>query len=188
MKNALILHAMEQNSQGHWYPWLKKYLEDKGYKVWVPDLPNTNLPNNEAAKEMLLSGDFEFNGSLIIGHSSGAMQALYLLQNLPEGNKVEAAVIVSSFDHPLSGMEAGHAGLFEKPYDFVKIKQNANKIIFVHSDNDPWCPLEGASNLSQQANAELVIVPGGGHFSTSLDLKYKEFPELVELLEKRSVI
>jgi predicted alpha/beta hydrolase family esterase len=58
----------------------------------------------------------------------------------------------------------------------------------VNGNNDPWCPLEGAQTLSQETDGELVAVPGGGHFSTSLDARFTKFPELVKILEERDLL
>jgi len=47
MKHALILHCLHNKPENHWYPWLKKELETKGYEVALPELPtmNTDLPD-----------------------------------------------------------------------------------------------------------------------------------------------
>lgn len=188
MKKAVILHAMEQTSSGHWYPWLKAQLESRGYRVWTPDLPDPAMPNNQKVKDFLLQSDWDFNETLVIGHSSGSMQLLYLLQNLSSNVRVETAVMVSSFSKPVPGMEKQHVGLFEEPYDYEAIMRNAKNRIFVHGRDDPWCPLEGAEELARNTNSELVVVNNGGHFSTSLDPKYTEFPELLRILDERSLI
>ena len=44
MKNAIILHAMDDSPNNHWYPWLKSQLEQKGYDVWLPQLPDDKNP------------------------------------------------------------------------------------------------------------------------------------------------
>jgi predicted alpha/beta hydrolase family esterase len=188
VKQAVILHAMDQTSEGHWYPWLKSKLENHGYKVWCPNLPHTDMPDNEEVVDFLLNSDWNFSNNLIIGHSSGAMQLLYLLQNLPAETIVDTAVMVSSFDHPVAGMEEQHQGIFKVSYDFEKIKSRAKHRLFIQGADDPWCPVAGAKNLANQTDSEIIIVDGGGHFSTSLDPTYTEFPKLLEILDQRSLL
>jgi len=36
---------MGDGPNNHWYPWLKKELEKKGYDVFVPSLPDTDNPS-----------------------------------------------------------------------------------------------------------------------------------------------
>lgn len=189
MKRAVILHAMEQNSQGHWYPWLKLQLETRGYQVWTPNLPNPDFPNTQQTTEFLLANkDWDFSDNIIIGHSSGAVEVLYLLQSLPKNIKVKEAVIISSFDRPVPGMEGQHKDVFTEPLDFEEIKASANRFTFIHGADDPWCPVEGARNLVEATGGELILVENGGHFSTSLDSKYTEFPELINILEERNIL
>lgn len=191
MKRAVILHSYGQNSQGHWYPWLKRELQARGYKVWAPDMPTPDKPNARIVTDFLLgNNEWDFNDNLLVGHSWGAVQILHLLQNLPEGVRVKAAVPVSAYSHVLADEPDWEQlrGLFEEPFDFDKIKAVAQKILFVHGDDDPWCDPKQAEFLAEKSGAELVYIPGGQHFSTSLDPAYSQFPKLIELLESRSLL
>jgi predicted alpha/beta hydrolase family esterase len=191
IKKAVILHAMGMNSKAHWYPWLKAELVKRGYTVWVPDMPSPNMPNVRQTTDFLLANkDWNFTGNVIIGHSWGAVQALHLLQNLPSDIHAQSAVLVSSFDHPAPGMEAQHKGLFTEPFDFKKIKEHARQFLFVHSSNDPYVPLAsgGVENLAAQTGGQLIIIPDGQHFSSSLDPAYVEFPGLLDILVEHHTI
>ncbi len=165
MKNALILHGTGADSSSNWFPWLKKELEKRGYKVWVPDLPNAEKPDIERYNNFLFANkDWGFNSeSIIIGHSSGAVEILGLLEAFPEDLIVKKCFLVGSFMNDL-GWEA-LADLFIKPFNFEKIKKHAKEFIFIHSDNDPYCPLEHARYLSEKVDGKLIIKEGEGHFS-----------------------
>ncbi len=39
MMNYIILHGSFGSKDGNWFPWLKKQLENKNYKVDVPQMP-----------------------------------------------------------------------------------------------------------------------------------------------------
>jgi predicted alpha/beta hydrolase family esterase len=103
MKNALILHGTDSNSSANWFPWLKTELEAEGYAVWVPDLPHAEKPNIERYNKFLLSHtNWIFSEeSIVIGHSSGAVAILGLLQSLPETVVVEKCFLVGSFKDDL---------------------------------------------------------------------------------------
>ncbi len=182
MKNALILHGTDGAPEHQWFQWLKGKLEEKGWKVWVPQLPGAELPNIERYNEFLLSSDWEFNAeSVIIGHSSGAVEILGLLEALPVGAVIDTAVLVGAFTGDLGREQlAGMA----KDIDFEKIKSCAKRLILIHSDNDPYCPLEHAEYLAEKLGGELVVKPGQAHFSTgTAGEQYRQFPFLLELLE-----
>src|SRR3990167_7235550 len=97
MKNALILHGAGNNSQGNWFPWLKKELEKKGYKVWVPDLPNSDVPDVDSWLATIFANkDWKFNKeSIIIGHSAGSTCILRLFEKLPSDIKINKAILVA---------------------------------------------------------------------------------------------
>lgn len=183
MKNALILHGTANNHTGNWFPWFKEELEKKGYKVWVPDLPISERANVKRYNKFIFANkDWEFNNdSTIIGHSSGAVAILGLLQKLPDGVKINKAILVASFMNDFGRSE--FSGLFEEPFDFAKIKTKSDKIIFVHSDDDPYCPLSHAEYLSSQLGAQLVVIKGQGHFNLEKGPEYKKFPAILKLID-----
>lgn len=190
MKDALILHGNDDSSKRHWYTWLKTELDREGYTTWSPDLPQANNPNLTRYNDFIFSNkDFQFNEeTIIIGHSSGAVAILGLLQALPENALVNSVYLVGSFNQDLHAEGVHHEELFLVPFDFEKIKKKARKFIFVHSDDDPYCPLVQAEDLAQKTKGKLIVLKGQKHFSTTTAGEaYKQFPKLLEIIQKETL-
>ncbi len=164
MKNALILHGTGADSESNWFPWMKRELQKKGYKVWVPNLPHSMTPNSTANTQYILDRWQFDEDSLLIGHSSGAVLVLYLLQNLPKKTTINRALLVSVFKDDLGWPNL--ADVFSEPLDWKKIKEGAQKITLLHSDNDPYVSLDQAELIAEKLNAELIIKENQGHFLT----------------------
>jgi len=176
MKNAVILHGTDATAKSNWFPWLKEELEIIGYEVWAPDLPNSGAPNEDTYTKFFAQANFPFNeDTILIGHSSGAVALLKLLPKI--GASVRATFLVSAFDDDLGWPNL--KGLFVKPFNFDKIRQNGGKIFFFHSDDDPYIPLMQADRIARQCAGTLIPLPGQGHFSTENDPSFREFPKLL---------
>ena len=187
MKNALILHGAGNNSQGNWFPWLKKELEQKGYKVWAPDLPDSDMPNQQKWLEVIFSNsDWEFNSeSVIVGHSSGATFILRILEILPERIAINKAILVSAFLDQGTKPEffSYKQDLLKQTFNWKKIKDSAKHFYFIASDNDPYqCGQEHAQKLQENLGGELIIQPGQGHFNLEVGEEYRKFPLLLKLI------
>lgn len=184
MKNALLLHGTSASSKGNWFPWLKDALTKEGFDVWVPDLPQADNPNIQRYNEFTFSSDWNFNSeSIIVGHSSGSVAILGILEALPDDTAIDTAVFVGAFMDDLGRDDL--KGLFEKPFDFPKIKTKAKRFVFLHSDDDPICPLPGAEFLATQLGGELLVIPGAKHFSIGTGGEtYKELPVVLDILHK----
>jgi len=105
--------------------------------------------------------------------------------DLPQANKpnikVDTCILVGTFNNNLDRDDLND--LFLKPFDFEKIKTKAKKFIFIHSDNDPYCPIEHAKFQSKKLNGKLIIKKAQKHFSISTaGEKYKKFPFLLKLI------
>jgi uncharacterized protein len=190
VKKAVILHGTDGDPNANWFPWLKKQLEDKGYKVWVPHLPNNHTPNRQVYNDFLHSGGWDFTDNLVFGHSSGAVSVLNLLEDT-RTPKIKAGILAGVWSH-MEGTELDFEqfkDLFTpRGFNFRLIKQKASKLIFVHGDDDPHCPLDQAQWLAKQTDSQIIIIPGGKHFSVSTNPTYTEFPKLVEILEEQKVL
>jgi hypothetical protein len=187
MKNVLILHGTQANSSSNWFSWLRDELKKKGFKVWLPDLPNSNLPSLQAINRFIFANkDWDFNAdSIIVGHSSGAIAILAILSELPENVILDKCILVSYFtkDSPGGKWEL-NAKLFDFDFDFDKIKKHAKKFVIVHSDNDPYGLLEDAKALAEKLGSELIIKKGQGHFNLEKGEQYHQFPFLLKLIGK----
>lgn len=185
MKKAVIIHGTDNDHTGNWFPWLKSELEKLDYEVWVPDLPQSERPNVQRYTKFLLDSGWDFNDNLVIGHSAGAVEVLHLLENLRTGTKVNTAIMVAVFKGGL-GWETLQ-DLADVKYDFKKIKENAQKIIVIHSDDDPHCPIEGAKEIVVELGAEMITMHGMKHFSTHTDSRFTKFPELLEIIKENTM-
>jgi hypothetical protein len=182
MKNALILHGTQGNPRGNWFQWLKKQLQKKGYKVWVPKLPTPGKPRvSRNVKYILANKKWKFNSdSVLVGHSSGPAIILGLLNELPENVVVDKCILVASFTK--SDWEP-NSELFDYSFDYKNIKTKAKHFIILHSDTDPYTSLDQPRELAGELDAELIIKKGEGHFNLEKGLQYKEFPLLLNLVD-----
>lgn len=178
----VILHGTEATHESNWFPWLQSKLEQDGHEVWVPDLPITNEPNAELWSNYLLKSNYDFKGSVVIGHSAGAVEICALLQGLDPTIRLHAAILVGVFRGDL-GWEALRG--MNISFDYPKIATRADKFYVIHSDNDPHCPLEGAQWIAKRLGAEFIMLPKMGHFSAGLDERFKEFPELHSIIKDK---
>lgn len=192
MKRAVLLHGTDGTPQSGWLPWLKSELERRGYEVWVPELPNNHTPNRQAYNDFLFSNDWDFKDNLIVGHSSGAVSVLNLLED-SRCPHIKTAVLVGAWS------DSKKAGLLDKEdfekdqfndlfppkgFDFGTIKQKTDRLLFLHGDDDPYCPLDQAKWLAEQTASDIIVIPGGGHLNGGAG--WTELPQLTSALEERS--
>lgn len=179
MKNATILHGTGTKNTEFWFPYIKEKLEENGYDVWLPQLPNDNTPNLEEWVPFVL-GKGKFNEeTIIIGHSAGSQLILSLLENIEV--KVKKAILVSGYAESLRESVTSE----NKPeLDWGKIKQHAEEFVFINSDNDPWgCDDVQGKIMKEKLGGELIVPKGEGHMgSTTYNQPYKEFPLLLKLI------
>ena len=186
MKKAIILHGTMGSSEGNWFRWLEKQLVKRRMEVWLPSLPNADKPSlKEWLKFVEENCPFEIDkNTLVVGHSSGAILGLLLLQS---GYNVGALIAVSIFiDNSLNWDP--NERLFDVDFDYDKLRANRSKRLIINSDNDPYVPLEKAEEIAGKSRTELLVIKNQGHFNLEQSEDYKQFPKLLEILTERQML
>lgn len=187
MKTAIIIHGTLGSPQGNWFQWLKTELESRGMRVWLPQLLHAEQPSLRLwSKDIREKCPFTINEeTLIIGHSSGAILALILAQGNFE--PIGGIVGVSVFHDNSLNWEPNNK-LFDVRFEWNTIRANAKKLLLIHSDNDPYVPLNQAQYVADNCRAELLTIPGQGHFNLEQSEEYGQFPKLIEVLQEKGFI
>lgn len=179
MKNAIIFHGTDCKPEDFWYERVKDQLEKAGYKVELPYYPQINHePLEDTLKKVFENHAFD-EETVIIGHSAGGPLVLSILERV--NVKLKQAILVAGYSMRLPN-EATDPVL-QDSYDWDKIRQNVQDIVFINSVNDPWgCDAEQGRLMFDKLGGTQIIRNDGHFGSTTYDQPYKEFPLLKALV------
>src|SRR4030042_2830510 len=182
-KRVFLMHGGEGYPEEGGRPWLKQELEKKGFKVYVPAMPDTAKPTEEKWVSHLakIVGKPDLNCHFV-GHSLGCMTILRYLETLGEGQKVGGAILVAGFGNDLEyeAYKGELSSFFRTPIDWEKIKNRCKRFVAIRSDNDPWVSPKNTSLFRDKLGAEVIIEHNMKHFSG--DDGITELPIVLEKL------
>lgn len=187
MKRVVIVHCWEGYPDYCWYPQTKKELEEEGFEVEVPQMPETMNPKLSGwfpkLKEVISTPD---ENLYLVGHSLGCITIMRYLENLEDNQKIGGVIFVAGFTDDLGYQELKN--FFQTEINFAKIKQKAKKFIAIHSDNDPYVNLKYGDIFKEKLGAEVKILHNMGHFSGAVDDEKScaSLPEVTESVLKIS--
>ena len=182
MEKVFIFHGTGAGKYDHWFPEIKKKLEQEDIEVCRPEFPTPEGQTLENWKKVLDEQDKEIDeDTVLIGHSTGAVFILSLLEEID--TTVEASFLISGFTGKL-GIEFDDLNetFAEKDFDFENIKASSKEFYVFHSNSDPYVPLEKGAELASNLSANLELVAEAGHFNT--ESGYTDFPELWRELQR----
>jgi len=184
MKRAVIIHGWEGGApEVGWLPWLARKLEQDGWAVQVPAMPDTMHPEMEAWVGKLSAAvgrpDQE---TYLVGHSLGCATILRYLERLGGGEAAGGAVLVAGFASDLAapGYAGQLASFFTTPLQWDAIKRHCKQFVAIHSDNDRWVAVEQMTTFKRELGAEGLLLHNMGHFSD--DDGFTELPVVYERL------
>lgn len=178
----MLLHGGFSTPEMYWFPSIKKFLREKGYSVWSPQLPDSNNPTlNIWLSFVLKNGTFN-ESTILISHSLGSALTLSVLESIDV--KVKKAILVAGFAEVRKNMKPSDETMLTKSYDWEKIKTHVKEFIFINSDNDPWgCDDEQGKYMQKRLGGTFILQKGEGHFGSSqYGQPYERFLLLEQLL------
>lgn len=146
--NFVLLHGYKGSPKKNFFPWLKKELESRGYRVQVPALPHPAGGNVAEQVEFVLRNAQFDSRTVLLGHSLGAVVAMRVAERLP--SPIEKLVLAGGFVNPKFG---DHSRAFAKTidwqFDFDRIKRHVSEVRVLHDVNDPIVEMDRARELER---------------------------------------
>ncbi len=175
MRNAIIFHGTDDNPNRYWYKWLGKELEKEGYTVTIPHNTTINKESIDTLLPKVLKQHTFDSETLLVGHSAGGPLILSILENIDV--QIAKAVLVAGYcTHPDDQMDDP---VLQETYDWEKIRQNVQEIIFINSVNDPWNCNDAQGRMMFDHLGGTQVILNDGHFgSIPKGQVYDTFPLL----------
>lgn len=176
LRRVFIIHGYQSNPKDCWFPWLKKELAKRGYKVFVPRMPNPARPEKSSwVEELKRVVGIPDENTVLVGHSLGAITILRYIETLKQNQKIGGAVFVAgrAMGRKTFGGRYGKiSSFFQSPINWRKIKRRCKKFTGIYSTDDPVVSTENGRLLKRKLGAKLILARNKGHFSRS-DKVYK---------------
>ncbi|MDP2908651.1 MAG: alpha/beta hydrolase [Nanoarchaeota archaeon] len=164
VKRIFLIHGWEGSPEEGWRPWLKRELENKGFSVIVPAMPDTKHPKADAwAGHLIKTVGVPGRDCYFVGHSLGCITILRYLESLKKGQEVGGVILVAGFTSNLGYTEL--ESFFTNPINWEKIKSHCKRFVAVNSDNDPYVSLHYGDFFKEKLNAKLIVEHNMRHFS-----------------------
>lgn len=186
MKYAFIIHGFNGDTVYTFGPSLKKYLEENGYTVFMPNFPIRSEATYQKWSSILDNYKKYFNSeTIVVAHSIGNPFFIKYLSS----NKLSIKLYVSV---------AGFCDLFKVPnredlnaafIDFaVKeteinyAKENIIHRFSLYSDNDHVIPFDILQSFINKINSTPVFIKGVGHMGNRDNIS--RLPQIEEIILK----
>ncbi len=153
--NFVLLHGYKGSPEKNFFPWLKKELENRGYKVQVPALPNPKNPSvYDQVDYVIKTVSFDDN-TVIVGHSLGSVVALKVLERINQ--PARKTVLIGGFtENNFVDNDNFEPNIFDWKFDVKKISKNAGFLLSMRDLTDDAVPQYQPLKLSETFGGQLV--------------------------------
>lgn len=186
---AFIIHGYLSFPEEAWLPWMKRSLEEKGYEVALPAMPQPAHPVIQEWIEFIarLVGEPD-DSTVLVGHSMGVQAVLRYLETVGATGKAvgKTLLVAGSFPVARDATAVGNVPDVLVPWfttgvDARAVKRAAGACTIILAENDPFIDVPQAiTTFRQLLDPKIVLLPTGGHFNE--DDRLTELPEALATL------
>ncbi|MBI2666100.1 alpha/beta hydrolase [Candidatus Woesearchaeota archaeon] len=185
IKRVFIIHGWDYNPTMHWYPWLKNELEQKGFEVIIPEMPNTAKPeiNSWISYLKKIVGRLT-EETYFIGHSIGCQAIMRFIEKEDYTSKLGKVIFIAGW-FKLKNLENEEVKKIADPWIntpiiFNKITEKINALTVYLSSNEPYNYVKYNKLIfEKKLNAKVIILKNKGHFTEEDGIK-----DLTEVLKE----
>ena len=173
MKRAFIIHGWGATPADHWFPWLSGSLQQHGFAVDTPALPNPTAPVFADWQHTLARHiGTPQPDDLYIAHSLGNITLLhYLSQARPAKMPKLPEIEGYSIDNYVE----------QARLDLPAVRSATPNTVCIVSGNDAIVAPEESGKLAAALNAPVIRVENAGHFLASDG--FTELPQVLQAAE-----
>lgn len=179
--SVILIHGNGgATANDHWFPWMKRKLEQLSYHVIAETFPDNVLARSKYWLPFIEKLGADKN-TILIGHSSGAVAVL----RYAEKNKILGSVLIGASHTDLGDETEKKSGYFDAPWNWEAIKSNQRWIIQFASTDDPYVPIDQARYIHEKLGTDYHEYTNQGHFGGDEKHIKETFPELVKILQNK---
>lgn len=189
MKTAYLIHGWSGKPDDPILDWLKVELEQTGWTVVAPEMPDRHEPKIESWVYALNSIVKPSPDVVLVGHSVGCQAVMRYLAQTPAGTRIAGLVLIAPWMEldKLTIEEEGPESVaiakpwVETPIDFAAVKARTARTVAVFSDDDPFVPLAQKELFERELGARTIVEQGMGHFSRADGIR--EVPSVLRAVQ-----
>ena len=170
-KRLFIIHGWGGSPKELLHKSLKEDFSKKGFKVFAPEMPNTNEPKIEEWIPHInkVVGKVD-EDTYFIGHSVGCQTIMRYLEKLPEKTRIGGCIFIAGW-FKLDNLESKEEEEIAKPWmenniNLGKIRKISKEILVYLSSNEYYDFIEENTKIfREKLGAKVIIEKNIGHFT-----------------------
>ena len=159
-------------ASANFYPRLQAALQAAGHACALEEMPDPDVAREAIWLPFITNTLGAGAGTVLVGHSSGAVAGLRLAESAP----LAALVLVSVTPSDLGNANERASGYYSRPWQWQRVRANVRRVVMFASRDDPFIPLalqreaaEGLRSVPAEAlppghTFEYVELDGRSHF------------------------
>jgi len=185
----------------NWYSW---FAHEMRQRSGVTECVLRDFPDPYQCKESVwtpfVTNDVGLDeDTIIVGHSTGAACAMRLLESepkraamvstTPSSTSLRGVVLVAAAYTDMGVESERRSEYFNRPWNWEKMKQGANKIALFHGTDDPLIPVAEARFIAEKLkgdNFEYYEMMGASHFFNPWNEILEVVDDMIEEIESES--